>query len=284
LTDPTPTRRSFLRRSLTWGVRASVVGAVAYSFWEVSHIAVRRQTVRLPNLPPAFAGKTIGVVADFHHGPFVGLPFIRGAIDLAQSLGADAYALVGDFACRGQGAPEKLPPCLEAASKLEAPLGVYAVPGNHDMDDDGRVYRNAVARTPLTDLKNRAVRVSIAGQSLWFAGVDDLWWGQPDLQTALAEVPEGAAVVLLSHNPDFAETDPDPRVGLMLSGHTHGGQVYLPIVGAPWVPSRYGEKYLAGLVRGPATQVYVSRGIGETGLPVRFNCPPEINLLTLTPA
>jgi uncharacterized protein len=278
LMESTLNRRKFLR----WAIGASVVGMAGYSFWEVSHIVVRRQTVRLPNLPPAFEGKTIGVLADFHHGPFVGLPFVRGAIDLAQSLRADAYALVGDFACRAQRAPEMMPPCVQAASKLEAPLGVFAVPGNHDMDEDGRVYRDAVRKTPLTDLTNRAVRVSIAGESLWFAGVDDLWHGKPDLQTALTDVPAGAAVVLLSHNPDFAETDPDPRVGLMLSGHTHGGQVYLPIVGAPWVPSRYGEKYLAGLVRGPATEVYVTRGIGETGMPLRFNCPPEINLLTLT--
>ena len=94
--------------------------------------------------------------------------------------------------------------------------------------------------------------------------------------------PSGRRSSLLSHNPDYAESDPDPRVGLMLSGHTHGGQVYLPIVGAPWVPSAYGAKYLSGLVQGPATQVYVTRGIGEAAIPVRFNCPPEINLLTLT--
>ena len=174
-----------------------------------------------------------------------------------------------------------MPPCVQAASKLEAPLGVFAVPGNHDMQDEGRVYRNAIRSTPLTDLTNRAVRVTHGSESMWFAGVDDLWHGKPHLQTALTDVPAGAAVVLLSHNPDFAEAQPDPRVGLMLSGHTHGGQVYLPILGAPWVPSRYGQKYISGLVQGPATQVYVTRGIGETGVPLRFNCPPEINLLTL---
>jgi uncharacterized protein len=280
----TLTRRALFRRAVRLGVAGAVVGLAGYSFWQTWQLQVRRQTIALPNLPPAFEGKTIAHLADFHHGRFVGLPFIRRAAELAQSLNPDAIALVGDFGHKGYELRERLPPCLEALSALKAPLGVFAVPGNHDMLDDGRVYRRAVHDTSLTDLTNRSVRVTIGDDSMWFAGVDDLWYGEPDLRSALAGVPAGAAVVLLSHNPDFAETAPDPRVGLMLSGHTHGGQVYLPIVGAPWIPSRYGEKYLAGLVRGPATQVYVTRGIGEAGVPFRFNCPPEINLLTLTRA
>jgi predicted MPP superfamily phosphohydrolase len=123
--------------------------------------------------------------------------------------------------------------------------------------------------------------IMLNSETLRLAGLDDLWWGKPDLDAALEDVPTGEEVVLLSHNPDFAEEHPDPRVGLALSGHTHGGQVYLPLLGAPWAPTRYGEKYLAGLVRGPASQVFVTRGLGEAGVPLRFNCPPEINLLTL---
>jgi predicted MPP superfamily phosphohydrolase len=275
------TRRSLLRR-VRYGLLTAAAGVAGYAFWQTWHLQVRRQSIVLPNLPPAFAGKTIAVLADFHHGPFVGLPYIRAAAELAQSLNPDAIALVGDFGHKGYELREKLPPCLDALSSLHAPLGVFAVPGNHDMLEFGHVYERSIRNTPLTDLTNRAVRVTIGADSMWFAGVDDLWFGNPDLRTAIADVPNGSAVVLLSHNPDFAEVDPDPRVGLILSGHTHGGQVYLPIVGAPWVPSRYGAKYLAGLVRGPASQVYVSRGIGEAAIPVRFNCPPEINLLTLT--
>ena len=88
--------------------------------------------------------------------------------------------------------------------------------------------------------------------------------------------------MLLCHNPDYAEAAPDARVGLMLSGHTHGGQVYLPVLGSAWLPSRYGDKYRRGLVQGPASKVFVSRGLGEAGVPLRVNAPPEINLLTLT--
>src|SRR5262249_29639511 len=152
-----------------------------------------------------------------------------------------------------------------ALSELRAPLGVFAVPGNHDMKDGGRVYREWIATTPLTDLTNRHQRLSANGDHLWLAGVDDLWWGKPDVKQALNGVPEGSTVVLLSHNPDFAEDFPDARAGLILSGHTHGGQIYLPGFGSYWMPSKYGAKYRGGLVQGPASRVYVSRGLGEAG-------------------
>jgi predicted MPP superfamily phosphohydrolase len=282
---PPLTRRGFLRRSLRLG--AGLVGlaglTTAYGFYEASQIRLRRTVVRFPHLPLSFAGRTIAVLADFHHGPFVGIDFIRRAVRMANELRPDVFALVGDFAHKGAQAAAQLPSCLEALSQLTAPLGVFAVPGNHDMHNGGRVYADAIRQTPITDLTNRSLRLSLGGESLWLAGVDDLWWGRPDLRAALRGVPQGAAVVLLSHNPDFAEDHPDSRVGLILSGHTHGGQVYLPGLGAMFLPSKYGEKYRAGLVQGPASQVFVSRGLGEAGIPIRLNCPPEINLLTLAP-
>jgi predicted MPP superfamily phosphohydrolase len=283
---PPLTRRRLLRRALRVGAGLALGAGLAagYGFWEAAHVRVRRRAVAVPRLPDAFAGKTVAVLADLHHGPFVGLGFIRAAVRLADSLRPDLFALVGDFAHRGAEAADRLPACLDALSGLRAPLGVFAVPGNHDMAQGGRLYRRAVADTPLTDLTNRCVRLSAGGAELWLAGVDDLWWGRPDLKAALRGIPAGAAVLLLCHNPDFAEREPDRRVGLMLSGHTHGGQVYLPVAGAPWLPSKYGDKYRRGLVQGPASQVFVSRGLGEAGVPVRLNCPPEIDLLTLSPA
>jgi predicted MPP superfamily phosphohydrolase len=280
------TRRKFLGRTLRLGAGLTALAGLttAYGFYEASQIRICRTTVALPRLPRSFEGRTIAVLADFHHGPFVGLPFIRRAVELANALAPDAFALVGDFAHKGTDTAEQLPPCLEAVSQLAAPLGVFAVPGNHDMQNHGQVYREAICQTPLTDLTNRSVRLSLAGEHLWLAGVDDLWWGRPDLDAALRGVPEGAPVILLSHNPDFAEDTPDRRVGLILSGHTHGGQIYLPLWGSLYIPSKYGDKYRCGLVQGPASQVFVSRGLGEARVPVRFNCPPEINLLTLTRA
>ncbi|WP_439625123.1 metallophosphoesterase [Gemmata sp.] len=271
-------RRKFLVRSAL-ATGTGVLAATGYGFWEAAHVRVTRHPVAVPNLPPAFEGKTVAVLADLHHGPFVGIDFIREAVALTNSLNPDLIALVGDYAHTGGRTDIELPPCLDALSALSAPLGVFAVPGNHDMQRGGAVYRDVISATPLRDLTNRHAEVTLDGQRLWLAGVDDLWWGKPSLTAALAGVPTGAAVVLLSHNPDFAEQAPDPRVGLILSGHTHGGQVYLGK--APWVPSRFGEKYRQGLVQGPASQVFVSRGLGEAGVPLRMNVPPEVCLLTL---
>jgi predicted MPP superfamily phosphohydrolase len=280
------TRRSFFLRSLRLGGAALGLGgaAAAYGLWEASDVRIDRRTVAVPRLPGAFVGKTVCVLADLHHGPFSSLDFIHTVVNRAADLKPDLFALVGDYAHKGKGCAVQLPPCLEVLSELTAPLGVYAVPGNHDMDDQGRIYRREIAATPLTDLTNRALSVTHRGERLWLAGVDDLWWGRPDLDLALEGVPPAAAVVLLCHNPDFMEEQPDPRVGLALCGHVHGGQVYLPVVGSPWIPSRYGLKYRHGLVRGPASWVFVSRGLGESGLPLRIGAPPEINLLTLASA
>jgi predicted MPP superfamily phosphohydrolase len=276
-------RRLLVRAAQAGAVLSGAAGVgVGYGFWEAAHVRVARRTVPVPNLPPAFDGATVAVLADLHHGPFVGLPFVRRVVELANGLNPDLVALVGDYAHRGKDCLAQLGPCLEALSGLRAPLGAFAVPGNHDMHDAGRLYHKLVADTPLADLTNRNRPVERDGQRLWLAGVDDLWWGKPDVKRALAGVPAGEAVVLLCHNPDFAESAPNSRVGLMLSGHTHGGQVYVPEVGRLWVPSRYGDKYRAGLVEGPASRVFVSRGLGEAGVPVRVGSPPEVNLLTLT--
>jgi len=276
-------RRTFLRRALGAGIALSGLATLTcgYGLWEASRIKLRRSDITLPNLPRAFAGKTIAVLGDFHRGPFVGAGFIRQAASLANSLAPDIIALVGDFVNKGTHTGEHLASCLDALRDLRAPLGIFAVPGNHDMQNDGQVYRSVVRDYPLTDLTNRAVRVSAHGESMWLAGVDDLWWGQPDLAAALREVPAGAALVLLSHNPDFAEESPDSRVGLVLSGHMHGGQIYLPALGLNYQPSRYGSKYRRGLVQGPASQVFITCGVGTAGVPLRINCPPEINLLSL---
>jgi predicted MPP superfamily phosphohydrolase len=205
-----PTRRRFLRRVIQLGAGLTgLAGATtAYGFWEAAQIRIRRAVVAVPHLPRPFAGKTIAVLADFHHGPFVGIGFIREAVRLANALAPDLFALVGDFAHKGTHTAQQLPPCLEALSQLTSPLGVFAVPGNHDMQARGQVYRDEVRRTPLTDLTNRAVRLTAGGESLWLAGVDDLWWGKPDLGAALRGVPEGAAVVLLCHNRTSPRTRP----------------------------------------------------------------------------
>src|SRR5262249_33262494 len=122
------------------------------------------------------------------------------------------------------------------------------------------------------------------GARLRVGGVDDLWTGEQHLGAALADATANDACLLLCHNPDYVETLRDRRVGLVLSGHLHGGQIVVPGFGYHLLPSKYGTKYLHGPARPPYPQVYVSRGLGTTGLPLRFRCRPEINLLTLASA
>jgi hypothetical protein len=134
----------------------------------------------------------------------------------------------------------------------------------------------------LTDLTNAGRWLERNGDRLRLAGIDDLWYGRPDLGTALGDATESDACVLICHNPDFLEKLTDRRVGLVLAGHMHGGQIVVPGLGYHRLPSKYGAKYVQGLVKTPYSQVFVSRGLGTVGLPIRFNCRPEIVLLTLT--
>ena len=274
-------RRRFLKWALTTGAAASVLGTV-YGRLEAQWARIDRQTLAVPNLPPVFEGKTLAVLADVHHSKWVRLEFIESIVDRTAKLKPDLIALPGDFV---HSHPNHIymRPCIEALSKLQAPLGVFAVPGNHDHWDEIELLHDSLREFGITNLTNTGQWIELDGQRVRLAGVDDLWEGQIDMSAALGDARAGDCTVLLCHNPDYVERIRDRRVSLVLSGHTHGGQINLPGY-YRHVPSRYGKKYLAGLVRTSWTQVYVSRGLGTSGPPLRFCCRPEINLLTLTAA
>ncbi len=274
-------RRSFVSRSLV-GVMATPLLGLGYGSFEATWLRVDRQTVAVPNLPPAFQGKTVALLADPHHSQFVNLDFIQSAVDRINALAPDMVLLPGDFV---HSHPDHIymRPCLEVLSRLQAPLGVFAVPGNHDHWDDVALLHDCLDEFGIVDLTNTGRWIELNGERLRLAGVDDLWEGQPDLNAALDGVRPYDCCLLLCHNPDYVEHLRDRRVGLVLSGHTHGGQVLIPGYYSH-VPSYYGKKYLAGLVATPWTQVFVSRGVGVSGTAIRFCCRPEINLLTLTSA
>jgi len=271
-------RRSFLRNALGLGAAAVAVPtvAVSYGFAEATRLHIDRQTLAVPRLPAAFRGKTVAFVTDIH----VGRPQGRRGVGRPHDDGArpDVIVLGGDYSHRDG---KFIAPCFELLAALTAPLGVYGVLGNHDYAHGLAETRAGMRRAGVTELTNRGVPLEVGGERLHLAGVDDLWHGRPDAEAALRGVAAPDACVLVSHNPDFAETLRDRRVGLVLSGHTHGGQVVVPGYGAPLVPSRYGRKYAHGLVEAPATKVYVSAGTGLSVLPVRVGCRPEITRITL---
>lgn len=271
------TRREFLKRTTLATVGGGL--GVAYTFVEAKWLGVNRVTLTVPNLPEAFRGKTLAFMADMHHGPYVPLPYLRHAVDMANSLKPDFICLGGDYPHHGI---PYIAPCIQELGRLRAPLGVYAVLGNHDHYENGQPHVSAALRKAgIPELTNRGLWIESEGSRIWLCGVDDYWRGTQDLPAALGPATTKDAVILLSHNPDYVEEIQDARVGLVLSGHTHGGQINLPIIGAPVVPSIYGQKYVQGLVQGPVTQVFVTRGIGTITPPVRLFCKPEIVLATL---
>jgi predicted MPP superfamily phosphohydrolase len=271
------TRRRFWRRAALGAAGATLAGGT-YPLLEAKWCRLTRRTVEVPRLPASFRGLSVAYLSDLHHGPYVGLDYINRAIDWTNSLRPDLVLLGGDYVSYHR---RYIGPVCEAMGRLKAPLGRFAVLGNHDTWEGGSVCRAELDRAGLELLANRGVCLRRGGDRLQIAGVGDLWTDEPDLGRALQDAREGDAAIVLSHNPDFAEYARDPRVSLMLSGHTHGGQVVVPGVGALVLPSRFGRKYAGGLVQAPAYPVYVGRGVGTSGPPVRFYCRPEIVLLTL---
>ena len=270
-------RRRFLRLALG-GAAGLLTAGGGYSLLEAGWLRLTRVTVPVPCLPRPFAGKTVALLADIHHGRHTGLAYVRRAVQMTNDAAPDLIALAGDYV---HGGAQYIGPCFEALRELRAPLGVYAVLGNHDRWANGLQTRQAIAAAGITNLTNTGVWVQVDGARMRVAGVGDLWTESQDLAAALGDMAPNETCLLLSHNPDYTEGITDPRVGLVLSGHTHGGQVHCPWAGAFITPSRYGLKYLEGLVRTPYTQVYISRGIGTIWPPMRFLCRPEIVLLTL---
>jgi uncharacterized protein len=271
-------RRRLLKRVGQAALGSIAVCGSAYPFLEAKWCCLTRQPIALPNLPRAFHGTTVALLADVHHGPFVPLAYIRQVVAMTNALKPDIIVLVGDYVHRHE---RYIAPGIEELGKLEARLGRFAVRGNHDNRSYQTLSLAALADAALPDLNNRGVWLERSGSRLRICGVGDLWTDRQDLGSALGDATERDAVLLLSHNPDFVETIRDRRVGLVLSGHTHGGQVVVPGFGAPIVPSRYGQKYLYGLVQGPSCRVFVTRGVGTITPPVRLLCRPEVVLITL---
>jgi predicted MPP superfamily phosphohydrolase len=286
-------RRDLFRRTFKLTAGATLGSAMGYSlFVEPRQLTITRRTLPIQNLPPSLQGLRLVQLSDIHHGPWLTLDFVHHIVAQTNALDPDLVLLTGDYV---YDSPRYIQPAIAALAELRPRIGTLAVLGNHDWYEGGPLTRFECARHGIPLIDNTRVILTAdrkltrsADVGLCFAGIGDLWEDEPNYDAALAHLPPSMPRLLLSHNPDAAE---DPRflrtrhrVDLMLSGHTHGGQVRLPIVGAPVVPSKYGQKYAAGLVQGPRCPVYVSRGLGLSGLPVRFAVPPEVVLLQLCTA
>lgn len=276
------TRRRFLKMAGVLGVAtgAAALGG-AYGFGiEPNQLQVERITISLARLPGAFDGLTIVHLSDLHFGPYVSYEHLERAMAMTNALKPEAIVVTGDFV---NSSWRYIEPCAELLGRLRAPLGVFAVMGNHDYWVGYlKLLLDSLKRNGVTLLRNQAVPFTRGRSTMYLVGLDDLWMQLVDLRRALSSVPRSACQVALMHEPDFADTCAQAEVDLQLSGHSHGGQVRLPFLG-PLVLPRFAKKYPMGLARaGNFTQVYTTRGVGVLPPAIRINCPPEITHLTLT--
>lgn len=258
------------------GIAIAGIATIAYAFlWEPNWLSVTRVDVRLDRL--SAPGLTIGHLSDLHLGTPAAAARTRRAVQMLMASRPDLVVLTGDFVSSREGLD-----MIAVLAPLRAPLGVYAVLGNHDhwIDPDG--VEDALARLGIEVLRNRSVRLEIEGHPIWLIGLDDMWNRLSDLETASAGIPPQETRLLLVHEPDFAAKTPPGRVDLQLSGHSHGGQVRIPFKGALLLPP-LGRHYPAGLQWAGTTAVYTNRGLGTVSPHARFHCRPEITLLRLVP-
>lgn len=261
---------------------AAALGGV-YSFKvEPNQIQIERVEIALPRLPGAFNGMTIAQLSDLHLGPYVSEEHIAQAVQMTNALKPDAIVLTGDLV---NSSWHYIQPCIELISKLDAPLGVYAVLGNHDYWVGYlNLMLETVRKTEIKLLRNQAIPISRGRSTIYMVGIDDMWLHLGNINRALENLPHNACKIVLLHEPDFADIAARAEIDLQLSGHSHGGQVRVPFWG-PLILPKYGEKYPMGFYRvGNFTRLYTTRGVGVLPPAVRFNCPPEITLLTLTTA
>ena len=290
LSAPIRQTRPFSRRQFLNGAGALAGGLLVDASLLARHnLQIVHRTLRIRQLPDAFHGFRIVQLSDIHLDEFTEPAFIRLAIHRINRLAPDLVLLTGDFASRGPLALRvslhAIEHCADLLRHLACPLR-FGCLGNHDNSIGPDFVMQTLAGAGVTVLRNRHIPVERGGQRLWLGAVDDASSGEPILDLAVPRDPDGP-VVLLSHSPDFADFimqhPRGPLVDLVLSGHTHGGQIRLPLLGPALLPPM-GKRYVEGLFRFNQMQLYVNRGIGTVGLPLRWNCPPEITHFTLQPA
>ncbi|MGC3988867.1 MAG: metallophosphoesterase [Chthoniobacteraceae bacterium] len=272
-------RRQFLKTACAAGAGFAVTGSAWAGLVEPNAPIVERRAIRIPGLPTALEGLKIVAMSDFHLHPFTTVQQIARVVEMANALTPDLILLPGDYVCTDHNAIFELTPLFE---KLNAKLGVFASMGNHDYAENGDITRYAFKLSTIPLLENTGVTLRKDGADFFLAGLASAWAAYPDLHAALAQRRGRIPTILSMHEPDYADRIAGlDAVDLQISGHSHGGQVRVPGVGALHLPS-WGQKYDLGYYQVKNLNLYTMRGVGTIGVPLRFNCPPEITELTLT--
>ena len=244
-----------------------------YPFIEPYWLEDKTYVVVNKDIPQKFHNSKVMFITDIHHGPYLDISRVRNLVNKVNLEKPDMILLGGDYAHRD---PKYIRPCFDELKALRAPLGVYGVLGNHDHWEDAALTIERMTASGIMQLDNKALWVVKDGERIKFGGVGDYWEDTKDINPTIADVQKSDFVLLLSHNPDYAERVRTDKVDLMLSGHTHGGQATLFGLWAPSVPSEHGQKYRTGLVDLGTLKIIVSNGIGTITPPVRFFARPQI--------
>jgi uncharacterized protein len=267
-------------RLIVWG---TLLAMAAWGFgFEPGWLQQRNLTLAITDWagPPM----TIAVAADFHVGaPHAGLAMLRKVVDQLNAGNPDLILLPGDFVIQGVLGGQAVDPVqiAEEFGRLKAPLGVFATLGNHDWWHDGQQVRQALEQKGIRVIENGAIPLPTASGKIWLVGIGDDMTGHAHPAQALAAAPADARLIVMMHDPANAPDLP-ARTIVAFAGHTHGGQVRLPLIGALITPGRSPLRHSLGWLPDVPAPTYVTAGIGTSILPVRFNCPPETLVLRLS--
>jgi len=275
------TRRIFMNVSLKTGALL-YIGSFDYSiYYEAELIETTKLDIKIKGLPEKFENFTITHISDLHFGKFVNSDFIKKSVETVNKLDSDIVVITGDFVEWMCYREKYVKLCMQEIASIRPREGVYAVLGNHDHKSDAKRITEELQRIGVCVLRNESTRLKRGNTAIQILGVDDMVEEKDNMEKTLSGVNESEVKILMSHSPDIAENYKLRGVDLILSGHTHGGQICLPFIGALITPSDYGRKFVSGLIKHNDIQIYVNRGIGVTIIPARFMCKPEITVFTL---
>ena len=273
-----PTRRSFLRSTL-FSVAAGLSGMSLVAAIS-GELDVHPVTLTLPRLPAAFDGYKIVQLTDLHMGTGLTEQRLQEIVEIVNAEEPDMVALTGDYATLGEVEPVA-DALIRPLRQLKARDQVLGVMGNHDRHANTEQVEEVMAQSQVTMLNNTVLTLERDGELLNIAGVDDAWYNYDRLDLVLEQLPDEGGSILLMHEPDFADTSaPTGKFDLQLSGHSHGGQIVMPVTGPIALP-RLGVKYYSGQYQVGDMILYTNRGVGTTLPPIRINCPAEVSIFTL---
>lgn len=295
MNDKRLSRRDFLKLLKVITIPTALFGVLGYQYstdWEMNRIEISKLTLKLPRLASAFGGIRLVQVSDFHLGQWIDKERLDRIFSMALEQKPDYFLLTGDYleyrpyGARNEWATyeENLDLIRSSFSQLSAYCPTVAILGNHDHKIYAGWLEESLTAAGIKVLRNSVMTVRRGNSVLHFAGLDDVSQKMDRLDMLISSFTDDAAAILMAHEPDIADvTAAAGRFDLQISGHTHGGQIVFPILGAPILPE-FGRKYPSGLYNIEDMLLYTNRGVGVTTINARFNCRPEITVFTLEPA